>query len=90
MAALDHAVELACRRLQPGQRRRERQLLGPDLPIDVIAIDETNTRVVPRRSPRRIADNGGLGLVGIVGVQSNEFPRARRYRPAACAPPASR
>ncbi len=54
----------------------ERQLLGADLPIDVIAMDETNTRVRPREIARRIADNGGLGLVGIVGVQSNEFPRA--------------
>ena len=26
----------------------ERRVLGPDLPIDVIAIDETNTHVVPR------------------------------------------
>ena len=54
----------------------ERRVLGPDLPIDVIAIDETNTRVVPEKLMRRIAENGGLGLVGIVGVQSNEFPRA--------------
>jgi radical SAM superfamily enzyme YgiQ (UPF0313 family) len=54
----------------------EREVLGPDLPIDVIAMDETNTRVVPKRLIRRITENGGLGLVGIVGVQSNEFPRA--------------
>ena len=54
----------------------ERELLGPGLPIDVMAMDETNTRVRPRAIARRIADNGGLGLVGIVGVQSNEFPRA--------------
>jgi radical SAM superfamily enzyme YgiQ (UPF0313 family) len=54
----------------------ERQLLGPDLPIDVMAMDETNTRVRPREIARRIAENGGVGLVGIVGVQSNEFPRA--------------
>ncbi len=54
----------------------ERNILGPDLPIDVIAMDETNTRVKPRHIARRIARNGGLGLVGIVGVQSNEFPRA--------------
>jgi alpha-D-ribose 1-methylphosphonate 5-triphosphate diphosphatase PhnM len=35
---------------------------------------------------KRIARNGGLGLVGFVGVQSNEFPRtldlARRFRAA--------
>ena len=54
----------------------ERRVLGPDLPIDVIAIDETNTHVVPKKLIRRIAAHGGLGLVGIVGVQSNEFPRA--------------
>ena len=54
----------------------ERELFGPDLPIDVYAMDETNTRVRPREIMRRIADNGGLGLVAIIGVQSNEFPRA--------------
>ncbi len=54
----------------------ERELLGPDLPIDVMAMDETNTRVKTKEIARRIAENGGLGLVGIVGVQSNEFPRA--------------
>jgi Radical SAM superfamily len=64
----------------------ERQLLGPDLPIDVSAMDETNTRVRPRAIARKINDNGGFGLVGIIGVQSNEFPRAvdiaRRLREA--------
>ena len=40
----------------------ERQVLGPDLPIDVIAMDETNTRVRPRDIAKRIAKNGGLGL----------------------------
>ena len=54
----------------------ERQVLGPDLPIDVIAMDETNTRVRPRDIAKRIAKNGGVGLVGLIGVQSNEFPRA--------------
>ena len=54
----------------------ERQVLGPDLPIDVIAIDETNARVKPGAIARRIARNGGVGLVGLIGVQSNEFPRA--------------
>jgi Radical SAM superfamily len=54
----------------------ERELLGPDLPIDVYAMDETNTRVRLREIARLIEKNGGLGLVGIVGVQSNEFPRA--------------
>ena len=54
----------------------ERQVLGSDLPIDDYAMDETNARVRPRDIARRIAENGGVGLVGIVGVQSNEFPRS--------------
>ena len=58
------------------QGAAERGLLGPDMALDVTAIDETNTRVRPREIARRIAKNGGHGLVGIVGVQSNEFPRA--------------
>ncbi|MGI8726039.1 MAG: B12-binding domain-containing radical SAM protein [Methyloceanibacter sp.] len=52
------------------------QLLGPDIPIDVTAMDETNTRVRTREIARKIKENGGLGFVGIIGVQSNEFPRA--------------
>jgi len=39
-----------------------RQVLGPELPIDVAAIDETNTRVRPRDIVKRIGSNGGLGL----------------------------
>jgi hypothetical protein len=58
------------------QGAAERQVLGPELPIDVLAIDETNKRVKPKELIRRIENNGGLGMVGIVGVQSNEFPRA--------------
>ncbi len=54
----------------------ERGVLGPDLPIDVTAIDETNKRVRPDELIKLINDNGGEGLVGIVGVQSNEFPRS--------------
>ena len=68
------------------QGAAERQVLGPDLPIDVLAIDETNARVKTKELIRRIEDNGGLGMVGIVGVQSNEFPRsvdiARQFRAA--------
>ena len=54
----------------------ERSCSAPTCRIDVTAIDETNTRVDAERDRRRIADHGGLGLVGLIGVQSNEFPRA--------------
>jgi hypothetical protein len=54
----------------------ERRVLGPDLPIDVMPMDETNTRVRPDKIAAQILANGGVGLVGLIGVQSNEFPRA--------------
>ena len=54
----------------------ERQVLGPDVEIDVTPIDETNTRIRPKKIIRQLAEHGGFGLVGLVGVQSNQFPRA--------------
>jgi radical SAM superfamily enzyme YgiQ (UPF0313 family) len=53
-----------------------RQVLGVDVEIDVLPIDETNTRVRPKKIIAEIARYSGFGLVGIVGVQSNQFPRA--------------
>ncbi len=52
-----------------------RDVLAPDYTLDVEAIDETNTRVRPDRVARRIAE-AGEGMVMLVGVQSNQFPRA--------------
>jgi hypothetical protein len=40
------------------------------------AWDETNTRIRPDRIVRQIDESGGCGLVALVGVQSNQFPRA--------------
>ena len=54
----------------------ERQVLGPDTAIDITAVDETNTRVRPDRAIAQIRRHGGFGMVGLVGVQSNQFPRA--------------
>jgi radical SAM superfamily enzyme YgiQ (UPF0313 family) len=54
----------------------ERQILGPDVDIEVSAIDETNTRVPLKSIIVRFARNQNFGFVGLVGVQSNEFPRA--------------
>lgn len=55
---------------------REREVLGPDTAIDIFEADETNTRIRPGRVAAAIKAAGGLGLVAIVGVQSNQFPRA--------------
>jgi radical SAM superfamily enzyme YgiQ (UPF0313 family) len=52
----------------------ERQVLGPDVRIRIHAIDETNTRVSVKQLARKVKN--GNGLIGIVGVQSNQYPRA--------------
>jgi radical SAM superfamily enzyme YgiQ (UPF0313 family) len=54
----------------------ERQALGPDVAIDIEAIDESNTRVNIPLLLARLARHGGFGMVGLVGVQSNQYPRA--------------
>ena len=53
----------------------ERRVLGEDVAIEIAAYDETNTRIRPARIARKIA-RVGAGMVGLVGVQSNQFPRA--------------
>jgi radical SAM superfamily enzyme YgiQ (UPF0313 family) len=53
-----------------------RQVLGPDVDIDIEAIDETNTRIDVLALLRRFRSHGGFGMVGVVGVQSNQYPRA--------------
>jgi hypothetical protein len=52
----------------------ERRVLGDDVEIVVTALDETNTRIRPARIARQLAN--GRGLVALVGVQSNQYPRA--------------
>src|SRR5205085_5354575 len=53
-----------------------REVLGPGVAIDITAVDECNTRIRPDRIVREFRKNGGFGMVGLVGVQSNQFPRA--------------
>jgi hypothetical protein len=53
----------------------DRAVLGPDVAITCHAIDETNARVEVDTIAREIAA-AGAGFVGLVGVQSNQFPRA--------------
>ena len=54
----------------------EQKALGPDVEIDIEAFDETNTVVQTRRIIRQIRRAEAGGMVGLVGVQSNQFPRA--------------
>ncbi|MDQ0436171.1 radical SAM superfamily enzyme YgiQ (UPF0313 family) [Kaistia dalseonensis] len=53
-----------------------RKILGPDTTIAISAIDETNTRVDLGGIIKSFRDNGNFGLVGLIGVQSNQYPRA--------------
>ncbi len=54
----------------------ENEVLGADVALKVSAYDETNTRIRVKRLAAKIRRGGGRGLVGLVGVQSNQFPRA--------------
>src|SRR6185503_18938103 len=54
----------------------ERQILGPDVVFDIDAIDETNCRVRIPKLLDRFRAHGGFGLVALIGVQSNQYPRA--------------
>ncbi len=54
----------------------ERKVLGPDVTITIEAIDETNTRIDMSALIARFRRNGNLGLVALVGVQTNQYPRA--------------
>src|SRR5260370_196402 len=53
-----------------------REVLGPDVEIRLQAFDETNRRIRPDRIISEIRRTGGRALIGLVGVQSNQFPRA--------------
>jgi len=55
---------------------QRRCILGPDVNIRLHTYDETNRRVRPDHIIRTIRKAGGRALIGLVGVQSNQFPRA--------------
>jgi hypothetical protein len=61
------------------------KVLGPDVDIEVEPHDEMNSVIKVNRVIRHIRAAGG-GFVGLVGVQSNQFPRAldlgRQFRAA--------
>jgi radical SAM superfamily enzyme YgiQ (UPF0313 family) len=61
-----------------------RKVLGEDVAIEVDAYDEMNIRIPVEKIAAKIRKPGHGGLVCLVGVQSNQFPRAmaiaRRFR----------
>ena len=54
----------------------ERQVLGPDVAIDIAVTDETNTRIDVPALLAGLRRHRNFGLVALVGVQSNQYPRA--------------
>ncbi len=64
--AVIHGLALDCAR---------RKILGDDVEIEIHLFDETLTRVRPLRIASMI-ERAGAGMVMLIGVQSNQFPRA--------------
>lgn len=54
---------------------RKRQVLGPNTSLIITTFDETNQRIRPGKILKLIK-RGDKALVALVGVQSNQFPRA--------------
>jgi radical SAM superfamily enzyme YgiQ (UPF0313 family) len=54
----------------------ERRVLGLDVAIDIEVIDETNTRIDVPALLSRFKRHDNFGCVALVGVQSNQYPRA--------------
>ena len=83
MVAFVHSIEQLGERLLVGGAAD--QVLDADIAIDVEAYDEGNTVIDANRTIRCIRQ-AGAGFVGLVGVQSNQFPRAldlaRQFRAA--------
>ncbi|MBY0383365.1 MAG: radical SAM protein [Xanthobacteraceae bacterium] len=50
--------------------------LGAGVEVDIEAMDEFSTRIDIPSLLKRFARNGNFGLVALVGVQSNQYPRA--------------
>src|SRR5687767_4810506 len=53
----------------------EANALGPDVEIDIEAYDECNTVIDVKKTVREIR-KARAGFVAMVGVQSNQYPRA--------------
>jgi len=54
----------------------ERRVLGPDVDIDIEVIDETNTRIDIPALLSLYRRHDDFGCVALIGVQSNQYPRA--------------
>jgi len=55
---------------------RDRKLLGPELEIVTYVFDETVQKIPVQKLARRVRKSGDKVIACLVGVQSNQFPRA--------------
>ena len=55
---------------------RQRKVLGDTVDIRIEAIDETNRIIRADKIIKAIKRGGGRAMIGLVGVQSNQYPRA--------------
>ena len=55
---------------------REREILGGGVRFHIHTYDDANCRIDPARIVRGLKRRGAKALVALVGVQSNQFPRA--------------
>ncbi len=53
----------------------EKKILGENVELEIFAFDETNTHINPKKIISLI-ENADDGMIMLVGVQSNQFPRA--------------
>jgi radical SAM superfamily enzyme YgiQ (UPF0313 family) len=51
------------------------KVLGEDVELEIHPMDETNTRIRPEHIAA-LVEEAGAGMVMLIGVQSNQFPRA--------------
>ena len=59
-----------------GRDATRRHVLGPDVTINLTPIDECNTHIDVKKMARDIRKRGAKALIGLVGVQSNQYPHA--------------
>lgn len=58
------------------QECSDQKILGDDVEIEIHAFDETNTRIRTDQIEALVKKSDAGGMVMLVGVQSNQFPRA--------------
>jgi radical SAM superfamily enzyme YgiQ (UPF0313 family) len=85
MVAFRHTLQQPCEFARLVDGCAVAKVLGPEVEIDIDGCDECNTIVDVTEVLREIR-SAGSGFVGLVGVQSNQFPRAldlaRQFRAA--------